>query len=165
MYVQNLYKVIHNHIKPKILKRNNRYKKWETGYNEEHDVIIISKTGKIGEIYEIQGLKVALPLEENVYKRSGKKEEQYWEVDEYPKDTCGIKSHSADIQTGRNVETGSCHAVHKLHDRSHLERRESKQEKEASYEHRPDKEGQSHPRHPLAAQVDYSTNEVHRTKE
>jgi hypothetical protein len=92
MYTQTLYKIIHNHIKPKILKRNNRYKKWEAGYNEDHDIVIISKTGKIGEIYEIQGLKIALPLEENVYKRSGKKEEQYWEVDEYPKELEKIRT-------------------------------------------------------------------------
>ena len=68
MYQQNLYKVLDNYIKPSIVKRNNRYAKWEYGYNPEHDVIIISKTGKIGEIYEIQGLKIALPKEKNTYK-------------------------------------------------------------------------------------------------
>ena len=57
MYEQTLYKILPDHIKPTVLKRNNRYKKWETGYNEEHDVIVISKTGQIGEVYEIQGLK------------------------------------------------------------------------------------------------------------
>jgi len=92
MYIQTLYKILPNHIKSKILKRNNRYNKWETGYNEEHDVIIISKSGKIGEIYEIQGLKIALPLEEKVYKRSGKKDEQYWESANYPKELSNIKT-------------------------------------------------------------------------
>ena len=61
MYEQNLYKVLPNYVKPKILKRNNRYKKWEYGYNEEHDFIVISKSGMIGEVYEIQSLKIALP--------------------------------------------------------------------------------------------------------
>ncbi len=92
MYKQNLYKILPNHIKSSTLKRNNRYKKWETGYNEDYDIVVISKTGKIGEIYEIQGLKIALPLEENVYKRSGKKEEQYWKVNEYPKELEKIKT-------------------------------------------------------------------------
>ena len=50
MYQQTLYKILDNHIKPKVLKRTNRYAKWEYGYNEEHDVDIISKTGKIGKI-------------------------------------------------------------------------------------------------------------------
>ena len=68
MYQQSLYKVIDNHIKPKILKKNNRYKKWEYGYNIEHDVVIISKTGEIGDIIEIQNLKIALPKAKNVHK-------------------------------------------------------------------------------------------------
>ena len=79
MYEQTLYKVIEP-IKPQIIKRLNRYKKWEYGYNKEHDVIVISKTGKIGEIYEIQNLRIALPAVEDAYKRSDKKSEQHWEV-------------------------------------------------------------------------------------
>ena len=63
MYEQTLYKVLPDYIKPKILKRMNRYNKWEYGYNEEHDVVVISKTGQIGEVYEIQNLKIALPKE------------------------------------------------------------------------------------------------------
>ena len=58
MYEQTLYKVLEDHIKPKVLKRTNRYKKWEYGYNQEHDMVVISKTGEIGEIYEIQDLKI-----------------------------------------------------------------------------------------------------------
>ena len=58
MYKQNLYKVLENYIDSNILKRNNRNKKWEYGYNDKYDIIIISKTGEIGEIYEIQNLKI-----------------------------------------------------------------------------------------------------------
>ena len=79
MYEQTLYKVIEP-IKPKVIKRLNRYKKWEYGYNKEHDVIVISKSGKIGEVYEIQNLRIALPAIDDPYKRSDKKSEQYWEV-------------------------------------------------------------------------------------
>ena len=61
MYEQSLVKVIKNHIKPKVLKRNNRYKKWEYGYDVEHDVVVISKDGTIGDVIEIQNLKIALP--------------------------------------------------------------------------------------------------------
>jgi len=46
MYTQDLFTVVEDHIKPKVLKRMNRYNKWEYGYNEEHDIVIISKTGK-----------------------------------------------------------------------------------------------------------------------
>ena len=88
MYEQTLYKVLPNYIKPKILKRNNRYKKWEYGYNKEHDVIIISKTGKVGEVYEIQNLKIALPAEENTHKF----EKDQWTKTEYPKALSRIKT-------------------------------------------------------------------------
>ena len=84
-YTQTLYKILPDHIKPKILNRNNRYKKWKYGYDQEYDIVVISKTGQIGEIYEIQGLKIALPLKQTIYKRSNKKEEQLWEVFDYPK--------------------------------------------------------------------------------
>ena len=61
MYTQDLFTVVEDHIKPKVLKRMNRYNKWEYGYNEEHNIVIISKTGKIGEIYKIQNLYIGLP--------------------------------------------------------------------------------------------------------
>ena len=61
MYKQDLFTVVKDHVKPKVLKRMNRYNKWEYGYSEEHDIVIISKTGKIGEIYKIQNLYIGLP--------------------------------------------------------------------------------------------------------
>ena len=88
MYEQSLFKVLPDYIKPKILKRNNKYKKWEYGYNKEHDVVVISKTGKIGEIYEIQNLKIALPQLENVHKFK----ENRWVKTEYPKPLSRIKT-------------------------------------------------------------------------
>ena len=92
MYEQTLYKVLSDHIKPSVIKRQNRYNKWDYGYNKEYDIIVISRTGKIGEIYEIQNLKVALPLIDNAYKISESKEEQRWKSSEYPKDLSKIKT-------------------------------------------------------------------------
>ena len=92
MYEQSLYKVINDYVKPSVVKQSNRLKKWKYGYNKYHDMVVISKTGKIGEILEIQGLKVALPLIENSHKRSNVKEEQFWEQLEYPKELSKINS-------------------------------------------------------------------------
>ena len=93
MYEQSLVKTIQDHIKPKVLKRNNRYKKWEYGYDVEHDIVIISKDGTIGEIVEIQNLKIALPEQpENVFSISKNTEEQMWVKAEYPKTLSKIKS-------------------------------------------------------------------------
>ena len=91
MYKQTLYKIVEP-IKPHVIKRLNKSKKWKYGYNKEHDIIVISKTGQIGEIYEIQNLVIALPLEDNPFKRSKKQEEQYWEVFEKRKELKQIKT-------------------------------------------------------------------------
>ena len=92
MYEQTLYKILDSYVKPSVIKQNNRLKKWKYGYNKDHDMVVISKTGMIGEIYEIQNLRIALPLIENAHKRSAKKEEQYWQQFEYSKDLDKIKS-------------------------------------------------------------------------
>jgi hypothetical protein len=84
MYKQSLYHVVEDHIKPKVVNRLNRLKKWKYGYDKEHDVVVISKTGQIGEIYSIQNLLIALPLAEDVYKCSKKITEQRWNVLDYP---------------------------------------------------------------------------------
>lgn len=92
MYEQNLYHIVEDHIKPKVVKRLNRLKKWKYGYDKDHDIVVISKTGKIGEIYNIQNLLIALPLAEDVYKCSEKKEDQRWKVLEYPSELNKIKT-------------------------------------------------------------------------
>ena len=92
MYEQSLYHTVEDHIKPQVLNRMNRLKKWKYGYDKDHDVVVVSKTGQIGEIYSIQNLLIALPLAEDVYKSSKKKEEQRWEVLEYPSELNKIKT-------------------------------------------------------------------------
>jgi len=86
MYKQSLYKVIEP-IKITTIKRLNKSKKWKYGYNEEHDVVVISKTGQIGEVYSIQNLKIALPKETNVDNQNN-----VWTPHEYPKELKAIKS-------------------------------------------------------------------------
>jgi len=88
MYEQTLYKVLDDHIKPHTVAKINKAKKWEYGYNEDYDIIVISKTGEIGEIYEIQNLKIALPKANNVKKFERNK----WQYTEYPKELKKIKS-------------------------------------------------------------------------
>ncbi len=87
-YEQTLVKILPEYIKPKVLKRNNKYKKWKYGYDKEHDVIVISNTGEIGDVYEIQNLKIALPKQNNIHTFNNDK----WNRLEYPKDLDKIKS-------------------------------------------------------------------------
>ncbi len=88
MYEQTLVNIVDDHIKPHVLKRMNKGKKWKYGYNKDHDVVVISKTGQVGDIYEIQGLKIALPTESNVTRFS----ESKWEYTPYPKELSRFKS-------------------------------------------------------------------------
>ena len=80
MYEQTLYSVLKDVIPTKVLKSKNKSKSWKYGYNKEYDIIIISKTGQIGQVYSIQGLIIALPKEEDV--ANTKK----WTRQEYPKE-------------------------------------------------------------------------------
>ena len=70
------------------LSRINRLKKWDYGYNKDHDIIVISRTGQIGEIYEIQNLKIALPPAP----KSLSKGENKWVVKPIPEQLKNIKS-------------------------------------------------------------------------
>ncbi|QDP56234.1 MAG: hypothetical protein GOVbin3009_1 [Prokaryotic dsDNA virus sp.] len=95
-----LYSVLENYIPNSVLAVKNKAKAWDYGYNEKYDIVVISKSGKIENIIQINGLKIALPKAPvKIYKRSAKKNEQYWERFEYPQELFRIKSifnwHSA----------------------------------------------------------------------
>ena len=60
-YKQDLYKVHTEHLKDSRVKKDNRYKKFKYGLNKDLDCVIISKDGTLGEIYEVQGLRIGLP--------------------------------------------------------------------------------------------------------
>ena len=89
----SLYRIIDKYIPKQVLSTKNRGKSWLYGYNEKYDVVVISKTGQIETVIEINGLKIALPKPpKEIYKRSKKKEEQYWEATEISKELHRIKS-------------------------------------------------------------------------
>ena len=88
-----LYEISYNHVSKPTLRMRNQTKSWKYGYDEKYDMIVISKTGKIGDIYKIQDLYVALPYDEGKsHKRSNKHKEQYWERQELPKPLEKIKT-------------------------------------------------------------------------
>ena len=93
MYTQTLYNVISDHLDDKKLKRNNKLKKYKYGYDKDLDCVIISKDGTLGEIYEIQGLKVGLPqIPESVDGEKLKKENQVFTRRERPESLNKIKT-------------------------------------------------------------------------
>ena len=87
MYEQTLFEVIEP-IKINTLKRHNKARRWKYGYDKENDVVVISKTGQIGDVYSIQNLKIALPpMPTKITKGKNK-----WGKSEYPKELNRIKT-------------------------------------------------------------------------
>jgi len=87
-YEQSLIKIIEP-VKRTTISRLNKGKKWKYGYNKEHDIIVISKTGQIGEILEIQNLRIALP---RVPGQLCKHELNKWVKQEQPKELSRLKN-------------------------------------------------------------------------
>lgn len=93
MQKESLYRVVNDYVPAAAIPKKNRLKAWEYGYNEQHDMVVISKTGQIGDIVCILGLYIALPpAPEKCDQRSSVKEEQYWERKELPKELSRIES-------------------------------------------------------------------------
>ena len=88
-----IYSTVVNYIPSGIIKRKNKGRTWFYGYNEKYDVVVISKSGQIGEVIEISGLHIALPpIEGTGYKRSETKANQYWERKLLPRELSRISS-------------------------------------------------------------------------
>ena len=49
MYEQSLVKIVEP-VKKTTISRLNKGKKWKYGYDKEHDIIVLSHNGQIGEI-------------------------------------------------------------------------------------------------------------------
>ena len=82
----SLCKILDGYVPSNVITNKNRNKSWLYGYDSKYDMVIISKTGMIGEIINIKGLVVALPaVPKDVYKRSKTASEQYWQRNEIPK--------------------------------------------------------------------------------
>jgi hypothetical protein len=81
----SLYSVLPDYIANSV----KRTKSWEYGYNEKYDMVVISKDGSLGDIYEINGLKVGLP---NLPKGNLPKGNNKWEPKEYPQELARIKT-------------------------------------------------------------------------
>ena len=78
--IDPLYTVKEKYIPNRVILAKNKNKSWKYGYDEKYDVIIISKDGTVGEVYDISGLIVALPAApKKISKESNK-----WVYKAYP---------------------------------------------------------------------------------
>jgi hypothetical protein len=89
----NLYYTVEDYISKKVVSNKNRNKSWVYGYNEQYDVVVISKNGQIGDVINISGLFIALPpTPTKCLQRHAIHSEQYWERQELPKPLNKIQS-------------------------------------------------------------------------
>ena len=83
----SLYKIVKGLIPKTIISNKNRSRSWAYGYNSDYNVVVISKTGEIGEIYDVSGLLIALPpAPKQCHHRSHAPSEQYWERVQMPRE-------------------------------------------------------------------------------
>jgi len=88
-----LYRVLKDFVPKAVVSNKNRNRSWLYGYNPKYDIVVISKTGEIGDIIEISGLKIALPkAPKECLQRHKEKKQQYWERRELPKQLSRIQS-------------------------------------------------------------------------
>jgi len=91
--LNKLYRVVHDYIPSRPLSKKNSGRSWVYGYNSEYDFVNISKTGQIGEVVEISGLKIGLPpTPKECHKRHDTKSLQFWEREGLPKELQKINS-------------------------------------------------------------------------
>jgi hypothetical protein len=89
----SLYFTVHDLIPNPIISKRNKTKTWAYGYDEKYDVVVISKTGEIGQIINVSGLNIALPATpKECLQRHSKPSEQYWERHDLPKELAKIQS-------------------------------------------------------------------------
>ncbi len=84
----NLYSVLKDYIPSKVVKNKNRVKSWTYGYNDKYDAVVISKSGQIGDVVSINGLRIALPLAPDKISKG----KDYWERKEISKELDKIQS-------------------------------------------------------------------------
>lgn len=89
----SLYFTVRDLIPNAVVLNKNKAKSWAYGYNEKYDIVVISKTGQIGQIINVSGLNIALPISpKECLQRHSKPSEQYWERHELPSELAKIQS-------------------------------------------------------------------------
>lgn len=53
--------IVSDKVEEKVRLGKNKLRSWEYGYDEEHDIVIISKDGTLGAIYYVNGIHIGLP--------------------------------------------------------------------------------------------------------
>lgn len=91
----DLFRILTGVIPEEVIAQRNADKSWAYGYDSEYDVIIISKDGTIGDIYEIENLLIALPKTPDISEIEGSDlpiKDQVWTRKELPAELKAYRS-------------------------------------------------------------------------
>ena len=83
-----LYSLVEESVPKSVLQNKNRAKSWAYGYDKKYDIVVISKDGTLGQVYDINGLKIGLPKQPKDIDKTHDK----WVVKEFPKELSRIKT-------------------------------------------------------------------------
>jgi hypothetical protein len=90
---EGLYRIVKDYVPQNAISKKNSGRSWMYGYNEQYDMVVISRNGEIGDIINISGLYIALPkAPKECYSRSNAATQQYWERQDLPKELSKIQS-------------------------------------------------------------------------
>lgn len=84
----DLHRVVNDYVNKNAVHVRNKAKSWKYGYDDQYDVVVISKDGTIGDIYEINGVYIALPSTPKEVDNLGNR----WSPTEAPKELQKIKT-------------------------------------------------------------------------
>ena len=83
-----LYKLIDPNIAKSSLVAKNKARTWNYGYHPKYDIIVISHDGTLGDVYEINNLRIGLPKAPASLPRG----ENKWGATDYPRELRHIKT-------------------------------------------------------------------------
>ena len=82
----SIFKILKNYIPKNVLVNKNKAKTWNYGYNEKYKLVIISRDGTLGDIYEISNVIIGLPKTPKTFdNQKEKKDNQVWSPTILPK--------------------------------------------------------------------------------
>lgn len=100
--IKYLGDIIENPVPKKTRLRLNKEREWKAKYYSEHDLVVISKDGTLGDVYQINGIKIgfpARPLKRDIKNYKLPQEKQKWERDKIPDGLNRDTMHSFDAYT------------------------------------------------------------------
>ena len=83
-----LYKLIDPNIAKSLRATKNKARTWNYGYHQKYDIIVISHDGTLGDVYEINNLRIGLPKAPASLPRG----ENKWGATDYPRELRHIKT-------------------------------------------------------------------------